>query len=76
MHGDVVGLVAFYFILRLILARVVGVPFVIYVLDMNLDYAATDMPGFGIPGDVIADFKPFGHLLVAFDALLILRSPL
>jgi hypothetical protein len=30
---------------------------------MDLDNPAADMPGLGIPGDVIADFESFSHLI-------------
>jgi hypothetical protein len=31
---------------------------------MDLDNPAADMPGLGIPGDVIADFEAFSHLIL------------
>lgn len=61
MHGDMVGFIAFDFILRLIWSGVMRVSFVIYVLGMDLDNFPADMSGLGIPGDVIADFETFRH---------------
>ena len=57
VHRDVVRLVALDFILRIILARVVRISFVIEIFGMNLDDLAADMPGFRVPGHVIADFE-------------------
>jgi hypothetical protein len=62
MHGDVIRLVALDFILRLILGGVTGVALVIRIPRMDLDDPASDVPGFGIPGDVIALFEAFCHL--------------
>lgn len=63
MHGDVVRLVAFYLVLRLVRRGVVRVPLVIRILRMNFDNPAADMSGLGIPGHVIADFESFYHLV-------------
>src|SRR5438309_12072166 len=57
MHGDVVGLVALDFILWLILARVVGVPFVIKAFRVHIDDRPADVPGLRVPGHVIADLE-------------------
>jgi hypothetical protein len=62
MHRDVIGLAALDFILRIVLARVMGISLVIDVVRMNFDDRAADMAGFRIPGHVIADFEPFRHL--------------
>jgi hypothetical protein len=61
MHGDMIGFVAFDFILRLILAGVAGMASVIGIADMDLDDPATDMSSLGIPGNVIADLEVFAH---------------
>jgi hypothetical protein len=63
MQGDVNGLVAFDFVLRLVLGGVMRVALVIRVLRMDLDNPAADMPGLGIPGDVIADFETLSHVV-------------
>jgi len=63
MQGDVNGLVAFDFVLRLVLGGVMRVALVIRVLRMDLDNPAADMPGLGIPGDVVADFESLFHLI-------------
>jgi hypothetical protein len=56
-----IGLVAFNLILRIVGTRVMRIAFVICVACMNLDDAAADMTGLGIPGDVIADFEALAH---------------
>ena len=61
MHCDVVGLDAFDFGLRIILARLMGVPFVVNVVCMHLDDRAADAPGFRVPRHKIADFEPLHH---------------
>ena len=62
MHGDMVRLVALDFILRLILGGVTRVALVVRIPRMDLDNPARDVPGLGIPGDVIAPFEAFCHL--------------
>src|ERR1043166_7674177 len=61
MHGNVVGLVTLNFILWLILARVVDVPFVINVCGVHLDDRPADVSGLGVPGYTIAEPKCFLH---------------
>jgi hypothetical protein len=56
-----VGLAAFDFILRVLLARVVRVALVVHVSGVHLDDRAADMPGFGVPGDSISHFESFLH---------------
>src|SRR5581483_11536262 len=62
MHGDVIGLVAFDFILRLIPAGMTRMALVVGIFGMDLDNPAADVPGLGIPRDVIALFEAFCHL--------------
>ena len=59
MHRDMVCLIAFDFILRLIRVGVMCVSFVVDVLCMDLNNPAADTSGLGIPGDVVADFETF-----------------
>jgi hypothetical protein len=61
MHRNVIGLAALDFILRIVLARVMGVPLVVNVLSMHFDDVAADMACFRIPGHVIADFELLCH---------------
>ena len=49
MHSDMICLVALDFILWIVLAGMVDVPFVINIVSMNLDDRPTHLPGFGIP---------------------------
>ena len=61
MRRDVVCLGALDFILRVVLARAVGMSFVIKILSVYPDDCAADVPGFRVPRHVIADFEPFRH---------------
>ena len=62
MHSDVIGLVTLDFELWVVRAAVPRMPLVFSVAGMDLDDVATDMAGFRIPADVIADFEFRGHL--------------
>ena len=64
MHCDMVCLIAFDFILRLIRVGVMRVSFVVDVLCMDLNNPAADASGLGIPGDVVADFETFRHFIL------------
>jgi hypothetical protein len=57
MQGDVVGLVTLDLILRLVLARMMDISFVVHIFRMHLDNAAADPPGFRVPGDMIVLFE-------------------
>lgn len=61
MHGDVIGLVALDLILRIILARVMDVSFVVRIFRVNLNDPATDAARLGVPANVIAHFEPDRH---------------
>src|SRR5579864_6886213 len=61
VHGDVVGLVALDFILRIIRRRVVRISLVIRIFRMNLDDLAADMTGLRVPGHVIPDLEFLCH---------------
>ena len=56
-----VGLVALDFILRLILARVVGIAFVVDVFGVHPQHSAADAASLGIPADMIANLKSSCH---------------
>jgi hypothetical protein len=62
MHRDMVRLIAFDFILRLIRVGVMRVSFVVDVVCVNPDNPAADTSGLGIPGHVIADLETFLHV--------------
>lgn len=64
MHGDMIGLIALDFILRLLGTGVTGVSFVVDVPSMHLDNPAADVSGLGIPADVVADFEAFRHFIL------------
>jgi len=61
VHRDVIGLIAFDFILRIIRAGVVRMSLVIYISCMHLNDLAADASCFGVPGHVVADFELFRH---------------
>jgi len=52
-----VGFIALDFILRLILARVVGIAFVVDVFGVHPHHSAGDATRLGIPADMIANFE-------------------
>ena len=58
---DMIGLVAFDFVLRVFCRGVMRVPFVIEVFGVNGDDGSADSAGFGIPADVIAYLECLGH---------------
>lgn len=55
--GDVVGFVAFYFVLRVVFVCVVSVAFVVEIFGVHFDDLAANAACFGIPADVVADFE-------------------
>lgn len=61
MQGYVLRLVAFDFVLRIVGACVVSIPFEVDVFDMHLRNRAADTSGFGIPAHMIANRKPTSH---------------
>jgi hypothetical protein len=61
MHGDMVCLIAFDFILRLVFTGMMRMSLMVRVVRMNSDNPAADMPSFRIPGNVIANFETFSH---------------
>lgn len=62
MSRDMLGLVAFNFILGIIFRRVMSMTFVVEVAGMNLDDRARYPSRLRIPAHVIADFELLGHL--------------
>ena len=61
VHGDVICLVAFDFILRLFTAGVMRVTFPIDIARVNPDDVSANAAGFRIPGHMIADLETFAH---------------
>ena len=61
VHGDMIGLIALDLVLRIVLARVMDVAFVVHVGRMHLYDMAADPASFGVPGYVIADFECLRH---------------
>jgi hypothetical protein len=61
---DVIGLVAFDLVLRIILRAVMDVTLVVEVAGVNGDNGPRDAAGLGIPTDVIADLESFRHAVL------------
>ena len=61
VHSDVISLVAPNLVLRVVLARMMNIAFVIHVARMHLHDMAADSASFGIPTHVIADFECLPH---------------
>jgi hypothetical protein len=71
VQGDVIGLVALDFILRLVRCSMVDVAFVIDVPSMDFDDFSAHPPGFRIPAHVIANLERLDHSSAArlFESL-------
>jgi hypothetical protein len=61
MHGDVIGLVALNFVLRIVFAGVMSVTFVIEIFGMHFDNGAADPAGLRVPNYMISDLEPLFH---------------
>ena len=61
VQGDVVCFIALDLVLRLILARVMNIAFIVYVFGVDLYDRAADPPGFRVPAYVIANFECLCH---------------
>jgi hypothetical protein len=61
VQSDMIGFVAFYLVLRIILARVMDVALVVYIHRVHAYDETTDPTGFGIPTHMIADLECPGH---------------
>jgi hypothetical protein len=61
VQGDVIGLVALDFILRLVRGGAVNVTFVIDGPSMHFDDFSAHPPGFRIPAHVIANLERLDH---------------
>lgn len=64
MHGDVVRLIALDLVLRIVLARVMGVTLVVHIPRMHPNDMASDPASFGIPGYVISTLESLCHELM------------
>jgi hypothetical protein len=61
VQGDVIGFVAFDFVLRLIFARMMDVAFVVHIFGVDPHDFAADAASFRTPTNVIAKFESLGH---------------
>jgi hypothetical protein len=64
MHGDVIGLVAFDLVLRIILARMMDVTLVAHVARMYSHDPTADSASLRVPTYVITDFESLRHKLM------------
>ncbi len=69
VHGDMIGLIALDLVLRIILARVMDVAFVVQVRRMHPHDMATDPASFGVPGYMITDFECLRHELMVLHLM-------
>src|SRR6185312_14300072 len=65
VRGDVIRLVAFDLVLRVVLRGAVHMTLVIEVAGMDGDHSARDVACLGVPADVIADLELPTHLVPA-----------
>jgi hypothetical protein len=61
VQSDMIGSVAFDLVLRIILARVMDVAFVVHVSCVHPHDVTADPTGFGIPAHVIPNLVCLGH---------------
>lgn len=61
MQGDVIGLIALNFVLRIAFAGVMNIAFVIYIFGVNSHNLTTDPASLRIPNNVIADLESLFH---------------
>src|SRR5258708_3927480 len=61
VQGNVIGLVAFDFVLGFVLAGVVDVSFVVHVRHMHLDDSPADPPSLGIPAYTVTHLESLCH---------------
>jgi hypothetical protein len=64
MQSNVIRFIALDFIVRLVLARMMDVSFIIYVFRVDLDDPSTDSSCLRVPCNVIANTKLFCHCFV------------
>jgi hypothetical protein len=61
MQRNVVSLVAFDLVLRVIFGRMMRVTFVVHILCVNFDHPTADVSGFRVPGHMIIEFEFLHH---------------
>jgi hypothetical protein len=70
MQSDVISLIAFDFILRIVFARMVDIPLVGNVLGVNFHDPAANASGLGIPGYMRADLEACAHVATSAPQVL------
>jgi hypothetical protein len=66
VHGYMIGFIAFDLVLRIVLARMMDIAFVVHVPRVHPNDVAADLASFGIPGYAVADFECLRHELMLF----------
>ena len=61
VQSHVIGLITFDLVLRVVLARMMDITFVVHLARMHLHDTTTDPASFGIPTYVVADFEFPAH---------------
>lgn len=61
MGSDMIGLVAFDFVLRVVLGSVVCIALIVKIPGVDFDDFSGNMAGFGVPGDVVAYYEFLIH---------------
>lgn len=75
VHGDVIGLVAFDFVLRIILAAMARVAFPREIVPVDLADQAADLSGFQVPLHVLGDPGMPAHDVSSFLDCAFNRRP-
>jgi hypothetical protein len=66
VHGDMIGLIAFDLVLRIVLARMMDIALVVHVPRVHPYDVTGDPASFGIPGYMVADFECLRHEVMLF----------
>jgi hypothetical protein len=61
VQGDVIGLIAFNFVLGIVFAGVMSIPFVIEIFGVHFHNLATDPASLRVPDYALADLESFLH---------------
>ena len=68
MCCNMIGLIAFDLVLRVIFGSVMHIAFVIEILGVDGDDGPRHAARLRIPGDMVADFERLGHLRLLVNA--------
>src|SRR5262249_33341822 len=65
VQGDMIRLVAFDLVLRIVVARMMDIAFVVHILGVHPDDAASAATSLRIPADVITALECLAHVTTA-----------